>query len=104
MRHRGQNKKSLTLSRQIHDETITSLSRQNYVMFPLGCRVCCGLIPVDFTRITQGLLTAWCTNFKVIMSSKEPKVLQSLAKFIYISLKKTRGDPHMIISKHMLDI
>ena len=28
------------------------------------------------------------TNFKIIMSSKEPKVLQSLAKFIYISFKK----------------
>ena len=40
-----------------------------------------------------------CTNFKIIMSSKEPKVLQSLAKFMYISLKKKReeilwGYPH----------
>ena len=33
------------------------------------------------------------TNFKIIMSSKEPKVLQSLAKFIYISFKKREEIP-----------
>ena len=34
-----------------------------------------------------------CTNFIIIVSSNEPKVLQSLAKFIYISFKKREEIP-----------
>ena len=50
-------------------------------------------------KITYPLLGAKdysekCINFKIIMSSKEPNVLQSLAKFIYISFKNARRYPH----------
>ena len=34
-----------------------------------------------------------CTYFKIIMSWKEPNVLQSLAKFIYINFKKREEIP-----------